>query len=89
MEQVVVAMAPAHKESPTLYQILKRHGWGKLAPDKSYPQANPATREALKKLPERLIDEMAAFVIPRPLHPNVSGRRTFRWEFGTGIYIHS
>lgn len=51
MKQIVIAMAPANKESPSLYQILKRHGWGKLAPDKSYPQADPATRKALKNSP--------------------------------------
>jgi transposase len=33
----------------TLYQMLSRHGWRKLAPDKSHPQADPAAREAWKK----------------------------------------
>ena len=33
----------------TLYQMLARHGWRKLAPDKSHPQADPAAREAWKK----------------------------------------
>lgn len=88
MEQFVVAMAPAHKESPTLYQILKRHGWGKLATDKSYPQANPATREALKKIPERLIDEMAPFVIPRPLHRIYREEECFGGSLERGIHIH-
>ena len=30
------------------------------------------------KLPERLTEEMAAFVVPQPTTPNVSGRSTFR-----------
>lgn len=33
----------------TLYQMLARHGWRKLAPDKSHPQADPAAREAWEK----------------------------------------
>lgn len=33
----------------TLYQMLSRHGWRKLAPDKSHPQADPAAREEWKK----------------------------------------
>lgn len=33
----------------TLYKMLARHGWRKLAPDKSHPQADPAAREAWKK----------------------------------------
>ena len=33
----------------TLYQMLSRHGWRKLAPDKSHPQADPAVREEWKK----------------------------------------
>jgi transposase len=33
----------------TLYQMLARHGWRKLAPDKSHPQADPAARDAWKK----------------------------------------
>lgn len=33
----------------TLYQVLARHGWRKLAPDKSHPRADPTAREAWKK----------------------------------------
>jgi len=33
----------------TLYQMLSRHGWRKLAPDKSHPQADPAARDEWKK----------------------------------------
>ncbi len=33
----------------TLYQMLSRHGWRKLAPDKSHPQADPAARGGWKK----------------------------------------
>ncbi len=33
----------------TLYQMLSRHGWRKLVPDKSHPKADPAARDARKK----------------------------------------
>ena len=49
----------------TLYQMLSHHGWRKLAPDKSHPQADPAARDEWKKLPERLAEEVAAFGVTR------------------------
>jgi transposase len=33
----------------TLYQMLSRHGWRKLVPDKSHPEADPAARDAWEK----------------------------------------
>jgi transposase len=33
----------------TLYRMLARHGWRKLAPDSQHPQGDPETREAWKK----------------------------------------
>lgn len=33
----------------SLYRMLARHGWRKLAPDTRHPQGNPAAREAWKK----------------------------------------
>ena len=33
----------------TLYQMLARHGWRKLAPDKSHPKSDPAAQEVWKK----------------------------------------
>jgi transposase len=33
----------------TLYRVLARHGWRKLAPDTQHPQGDPARREAWKK----------------------------------------
>lgn len=61
----------------TLYQMLARHGWRKLVPDKSHPQADPAAREAWKKLPERLTEEVAAFAVPRPLRLMFQGEARF------------
>jgi transposase len=33
----------------SVYRMLARHGWRKLAPDTQHPQGNPAAREAWKK----------------------------------------
>lgn len=33
----------------TLYQMLARHGWRKIAPDKIHPKADPATQQEWKK----------------------------------------
>ena len=35
----------------TVYNILHRHGWRKLAPDKRHPQSDPAAQDAFKKTP--------------------------------------
>jgi hypothetical protein len=33
----------------TLYKLLHRHNWRKLAPDKQHPQSDPVAQEAFKK----------------------------------------
>lgn len=33
----------------TVYNVLHRHGWRKLAPDKRHPQSDPVAQEAFKK----------------------------------------
>ena len=33
----------------TVYAMLHRHGWRKLAPDKQHPQSDPAAQDAWKK----------------------------------------
>jgi transposase len=33
----------------TVYRLLQRHGWRKLAPDKQHPQSDPVTQEEWKK----------------------------------------
>jgi hypothetical protein len=38
----------------TIYRILARHGWRKLAPDKRHPKADPSAQEAFKKNSQRL-----------------------------------
>lgn len=51
----------------TLYAMLARHGWRKLAPRKRHTQADAEIQEDWeKKLPSRLIEEIAAFANKRP-----------------------
>ena len=33
----------------SVYNLLHRHGWRKLAPDKRHPQSDPAAQDAWKK----------------------------------------
>ncbi len=41
----------------SVYNLLHRHGWRKLAPDKRHPQSDPVAQEAWKKnSPKRLQD---------------------------------
>ena len=37
----------------TLYRVLARHGWRKLAPDTAHPKGDHSRREAFKKTPPR------------------------------------
>lgn len=38
----------------TVYNLLHRHGWRKLAPDKRHPQSDPQAQQDWKKLPEAI-----------------------------------
>ena len=40
----------------SVYNLLHRHGWQNLAPDKRHPQSDPLAQEEWKKLPERLAE---------------------------------
>jgi transposase len=33
----------------TVYRLLQRHGWRKLAPDRQHPKADPVAQEVFKK----------------------------------------
>ena len=53
---VIPSLKPAFEKAlgreiapSTLYRMLARHGWRKLVPDKSHPQADPAARDEWKK----------------------------------------
>ena len=49
LKQAVEAKLGKPLALSTLYQMLSRHGWRKLAPDKSHPQADTAARDEWKK----------------------------------------
>jgi transposase len=44
----------------SVYNLLHRHGWRKLAPDKRHPQSDPVTQEVFKK------NSPASFVPSKP-----------------------
>jgi hypothetical protein len=53
---VIPGLKPAFEQAlgreialSTLYRMLARHGWRKLAPDTAHPQGDPAARERFKK----------------------------------------
>lgn len=48
----------------SVYRMLARHGWRKLAPDTRHPQGNPALREEWKK------NSMPIWVKSRPASPS-------------------
>jgi Winged helix-turn helix len=48
----------------SVYNVLHRHGWRKVAPDKRHPQSDPAAQEVFKKTPRN-----------PPIHPNRPGAR--------------
>lgn len=53
---VIPSLKPAFEKAlgreialSTLYRVLARHGWRKLAPDTTHPKGDPLQREAFKK----------------------------------------
>ena len=48
----------------SVYNLLHRHGWRKLAPDKRHPQSNPVAQAVFKKPPRSA-----------PIHPSRVGAR--------------
>ena len=61
----------------TLYQMLSRHGWRKLVPDKSHPDADPEAREAWKKT-SRAAGRRSSGIHRRPsAQADVPGRGAF------------
>jgi Winged helix-turn helix len=52
----------------TLYRMLARHGWRKIAPDTAHPQGDPQRRDAFKKTPRAdLAQTLTTFTRPRPV----------------------
>ena len=48
----------------TVYRMLARHGWRKLAPDTYHPQGDAKRREVWKKLPEAIEGALVTFSAP-------------------------
>lgn len=44
----------------TIYRMLARNGWRKLAPDAAHPQGNPSVREDWKKKLQGNLDQIVA-----------------------------
>ena len=50
----------------TVYAMLHRHGWRKLAPDKQHPQSDPVAQDSLQKnSPQKSIKHTNASTTPR------------------------
>jgi hypothetical protein len=57
---VISRLKPAYEKAlgrpialSTLYRVLARHGWRKLAPDTAHPKGSPERRDEFKKTPQQ------------------------------------
>ena len=62
----------------SVYNLLHRHGWRKLAPDKRHPQSDPAAQEAWKKTPRNPRADHRRLVGGAPGQADVPGRGALR-----------
>ena len=62
----------------SVYNLLHRHGWRKLAPDKRRPQSDPVAQEAFKKTPRNAPLHPSRVGARRADPPDVPGRSPFR-----------
>jgi transposase len=62
----------------TIYRMLARNGWRKLAPDTVHPQGNPAAREDWKKTPRQAGRNRNFLGQRSAAMPHVSGRSALR-----------
>ena len=62
----------------SVYNLLHRHGWRKLAPDKRHPQSDPVAQEAWKKTPRDACPTHRRLAANGPGQADVPGRGTFR-----------
>ncbi len=58
----------------SVYNLLHRHGWRKLAPDKRHPQSDPVAQEAWKKTPRNLSPNHRRLGRAAPGQADVPGR---------------
>src|SRR5450830_2119369 len=57
----------------SVYRMLARHGWRKIAPDTHHPQGDPETREDWKKTPRRFGRDRKELCQRQTHAPDVSG----------------
>ena len=62
----------------SVYNLLHRHGWRKLAPRKRHPQSDPVAQEAWKKIPRGACPVHRRLAAIGPGQSDVSGRCTVR-----------
>lgn len=61
----------------SVYKLLHRYNWRKLAPDKRHPQSNPVAQEDWKKIPRNTCRNPPELGQKRTDPTDVSGRGTF------------
>lgn len=61
----------------SVYKLLHRHNWRKLAPDKRHPQSNPVAQEDWKKTPRNARRNPPGLGQKRTDPTDVSGRGAF------------
>ena len=64
----------------SVYNLLHRHGWRKLAPDKRHPQSDPVAQEAWKKTPRNADQHHRRLAGTATGQADVPGRGARFWE---------
>lgn len=70
----------------TVYAMLHRHGWRKLAPDKPHPQSDPVAQQEWEKTPRSDRPSQAGLRQARTAETHVSGRGTI-WADRTNALL--
>jgi len=71
----------------TLYRMLARHGWRKLALNTQHPQGDPQAREAWKKIPRRAGTNRSGLSHTAPIATDVPGRSAIRTDQSEAILL--
>ena len=71
----------------TIYRMLARNGWRKLAPDTAHPQGNPSAREDWKKTPGEPGSDRGELEQRPAAAADVPGRGAFRTHPGHTLLL--
>jgi hypothetical protein len=63
---------------PSVYNLLHRHGWRKLAPDQRHPQSDPLAQQERKKTPRAARPSPRALARTNADQADVPGRSALR-----------